>query len=219
MTTQKEIRAYIEQLKAENYNRMNGFLDDVRETGNPEAVKQLMVFGDSFERLPWLLKCVPHIERNLLYKTLGEHWTGFDNIGIYKKNLIPILRRATDAERSLMMDADDRRTFDALPSIVTVWRGCYPHNRLGLSWSLSRDIAVKFVSGMNRYTHSDKTPLLLSARIRKSGLVTKVGRDEQEVIIPHKIKFTAESLTQEKGMPTTASPNEHLPKSYPQGES
>ena len=59
--------------------------------------------------------------------------------------------------------------------------GCGPINKHGFSWSLSREVAMRFPF-MRRY--GTDTPLLLTATIRKDrAAALKLGRNEQEIIV------------------------------------
>ena len=94
------------------------------------------------------------------------------------------------------MSSDKRVAMQALPDVITIYRGCYDHNRQGLSWTLDRDIAMRFAGQLNRYSHQGKTPMILSARIRKIGTFLKLDRDEQEVVVSRRVRpFLVQEVT------------------------
>jgi hypothetical protein len=115
---------------------------------------------------------------------LGEFWTDSDNVGVYKDQLIWILREYLDEPESVipeLMNAHEKEAFARMPEEITIYRGCGPINKLGLSWSLSREIATRFP--FSRRYHTDQ-PLLLTATICKDrAAALKLGRTEQEVIV------------------------------------
>lgn len=78
------------------------------------------------------------------------------------------------------MTAAERAAYDALPSRVTIYRGCGDHNIFGTSWTLDESIARQFPF-FHRYRVAD--PLLVTAQVNKRAILAlKQDRDEQEVI-------------------------------------
>jgi hypothetical protein len=113
-------------------------------------------------------------------RVLGEEWEVSDNVGDYFQELYEIFEWAPSPALP-MMNAAERRVFDALPETVTIYRGCGPHNQTGFSWSLSRDVAADFPF-MHRYEQAE--PLLVTATIDKEHILAyKDGREEQEIVV------------------------------------
>ena len=143
-------------------------------------------YANSFSRIPILLRYYAYCNhdgpnRRNWFRHLGEEWDLCDNIGIYRNELFAILSNASVPIRAEMMDERELKRWRKLPRVVTVYRGCDSHNRLGLSWTTKRTVAEKFPF-LNRY-HA-KTPLLLTARVPKSCVVAiKLGRREEEAIV------------------------------------
>jgi hypothetical protein len=80
-----------------------------------------------------------------------------------------------------MMNEDEQVAYDALPEIITLYRGCYQNNKLGFSWSLEADVARKFPQ-FTRY-RQDGQPLLVKATAKKTSIAAiKLGRGEVEII-------------------------------------
>jgi hypothetical protein len=94
------------------------------------------------------------------------------------------------------MTIEERNAFEELPEQITIYRGCGPRNKSGMSWSLSRDIAVRFPFSMRYGTDQ---PMLLTATIRKNrAAALKLERNEQEIIVvdlPESC-WTEESITE-----------------------
>lgn len=115
---------------------------------------------------------------------LGELWCNCDNIGAYKDDLVEILKEWLDDPLVTipeLMCPDERAAFDAIPDEVRIYRGCGPRNMNGLSWSLSRRVAIEFP--FKRRYRADQ-PILLTARVRKDRIAAlKLERNEQEVIV------------------------------------
>ena len=120
------------------------------------------------------------VEQAQWYRMLGFHWSRCDDIGRFASSLRRILKSADSRYIDLMMTDDERAARDALPQTFDGWRGCYDNNRLGLSYSLDRRVAEEFPF-LDRYRQSG-SPLLVKARIRRSGAVLKLGRGEREIV-------------------------------------
>jgi hypothetical protein len=127
-------------------------------------------------------------------RVLGEEWEMCDDIGAWQLDIYQIVEGWTPARQ--MMTTAERRVFDALPDVVTVYRGCGPHNQHGLSWSLSREIAVGFPF-LHRYKQTE--PMLVTARVQKDDILAyKNGRDEQEVIVFDHTVVSVERIEQRR---------------------
>jgi len=90
----------------------------------------------------------------------------------------------------------DSYGFEALSDQITIYRGCGPRNNPGLSWSLRRDVAVRFRFSM-RYWSDTQT--LLTATISKSrAAALKLERNEHEIIVVDlpEGSWTEESITE-----------------------
>lgn len=134
--------------------------------------------ADSYTALPHVLNFVHVLTPDEWTRLVFSQWTRFDNIGVYRSELRSLL--PTTTVRSVM-EADELAAFDALPSVVSVYRGADRHKNVdGLSWSLDRAVAERFPR-MLRY-YSDQ-PVLVHGRVHKSHvLAVKLSRNESEII-------------------------------------
>lgn len=127
---------------------------------------------------------------------LGKVWTGCDNIGLYRSDLVEVLKEWHEAPTTTLpklMSRKEKAAFDALPDQVTIYRGCGPRNRDGLSWSISREVAMKFPF-TNRYETEE--PILLTATVSKCRIAAlKLDRNEQEAIV---VDLPASCWTEER---------------------
>ena len=114
------------------------------------------------------------------WRLLGYEWSICDNIALYTSWLRPKFRRSRRL-RLHMINPHESATYDSLPDVLTIYRGCYQNNRYGMSWTLDRDVAVKLPT-MSRYRQNDH-PLLLTARVPKSDCVYLGNeREERELV-------------------------------------
>ena len=157
-----------------------------------DEIAEHLVWGSSYQRLPMIMEMIPFLSRPMLFEVVGNNWTGFDNIGQYRLPLAKLLRSATRAELDLMMTTDERSALAAMPDEITVYRGCYPINRHGLSWSTDINIAAHFPT-LTRYKRPSEQPLLLRAIAYRDRAVAKHGRSEGEVIVvdAHRVEEVA----------------------------
>lgn len=80
-----------------------------------------------------------------------------------------------------MMDDEERAVFDALPDLITVFRGYEGEGEDGLSWTLSRERAEWFAA---RWQGIHGEPQVVERLVPKTRVVAYLnGRSEQEVIV------------------------------------
>jgi hypothetical protein len=115
---------------------------------------------------------------------VGDQWSRCDRgIGSYK----------LDPHRGpvrLMMTAEENAAYDALPEVVTIYRGCDAGSASlpGICWSLNKDVANRFPF-LTRFRA--KNPAILTASVQKHWiLAVKLGRSEEEIItFPAEVKM------------------------------
>jgi len=155
-----------------------------------KAARERLRFCNSYNRLDTLIVLADIFDGHLLepsewLRLLGEEWSICDNIAQWSFALddtpFSDLAEYPESWRHCMMTPDELAALNALPPLVTVWRGCYAHNKRGLSWTLDRDVAQRFPL-LHRYRHVGQ-PLLIRAEVaRDQILALKLDRNEAEVI-------------------------------------
>lgn len=165
------------------------------------AIKALNHYEDSYGRLPCTLEFHRRglIDTRGLFRVLREIWTTCDGVGEQAEEMRRLFR-CHPSYLHLMMTAAERRALAALPEEIRVYRGCYPCNRDGLSWSLNQHLAYKF-TGMNRYRVAGQTPLMLHGIVSRNHCCLKLGRNEEEIVsVEVKVirEHTTEMWTPEK---------------------
>ena len=133
---------------------------------------------DSLVRMGALLDCR---RRPDFWSILGNYWEICDNVSANIPRLQHLLIKRGCPIREAMT-ADEYTQYLALPTEVTVWRGCYRRNVDGVSWSLDRNLAAGFPF-LSRYRKWDEPPLLIEGTVPKENIAfVKLVRDEQEVV-------------------------------------
>ena len=146
-----------------------------------KQAKKSIYFCNSYNRLEAIFNLYGRMRFSSWLRVLGENWTICDNISQFSMEL----RMALDGSGTIyeLMTRTERRRFDQLPDVVTIYRGCGEHNQDGLSWSLDKAVAEKFPF-MMRY--QAKHPLLVTATVEKEDIIAlKTGASESEVITLH----------------------------------
>lgn len=145
-----------------------------------EHRKLLFRWCDSYSRLPALLDLASILGTSDWLQLLGENWSCCDNIGVYSKKILRLLKDEPKPIRE-MMTKWELVAFHKLPDVFHIYRGCYQNNKHGLSWSLSEKTAERFPS-LNRYRQKG-IPILVTAEVKKADVVAlKLDRKEREII-------------------------------------
>jgi hypothetical protein len=154
--------------------------------GGPEELKEwISVNCGSYEKLHALMYIYGEMDDIHTFRLLlGYFWTCCDNIGVYRDELANLLSDGVDGPYTQvpeLMDEKELAALDLLPEQITIYRGCGPVNKNGLSWSQDLEVAMRFPL-LARF-HSDQ-PILLTATIKKKRIAAlKLDRGEQELIV------------------------------------
>jgi len=146
-----------------------------------EAYKWLCTNHDSYARMGALLLARRHMQWQVFYKALGLIWTISDDLVRHKHVLHRVFANSTRCQLDLMMGPKEKIALNNMPETIIIYRGCYPNNRSGLSWSTDKEIAAGFTL-QNRYQQQGQPRLLLEARIRRGHAILMLERNEQEII-------------------------------------
>lgn len=106
------------------------------------------------------------------WETWEEIWShAYDSRGNFRKGF------------SKVMSAKDRRTYEALPAIITAYRGCFDeYDTTAYSWTLDREKAEWFA----RRKSWNGNPVIAKVEVHKPFVLAYFSdRNESEVIIDH----------------------------------
>lgn len=146
-----------------------------------DDARQALEFCNSYDRARTLWALSWELPVPDWLTLLGDEWSVCDNLWRYRRQFLRILNMASPAELQLMMTTEEREAHARLPERFVAYRGCYPHNRNGLSYTLDKDIAQRFPT-LNRYRQEGQDALLVTALTWRDKSVLKLDRNEQEVI-------------------------------------
>jgi hypothetical protein len=89
-----------------------------------------------------------------------------------------------DARLADLLEPDERAFFEALPPLVTVWRGCEAGRERGISWTTDQAIATQFAWGKRCI---NKVPTLVRAEIPKQHIFAVfTSRRESELAVDYR---------------------------------
>ncbi|WP_441260717.1 hypothetical protein AB7008_41650 [Bradyrhizobium sp. 521_C7_N1_3] len=159
----------------ETYQQKRDWLETARGT------RDWRTFIYTHER-PYRLEAFLAVYRELddhqYWALLADVWTDSGNIWQSR----PIWKSLWNSERAMKpaaMDEIEWQQFDALPDVITVYRGQPKRNARGMSWSLVRETAEWF-AGKWRYCGEG---WLLTATVKKRDVhAFKNDRNEQEIV-------------------------------------
>jgi hypothetical protein len=180
-------------------------MDD--RTSSDEAVRspasvradEYVQYANSYTRLDEVIDCwFRRRETGLTgpewWALLGREWSCCDNIWSASRWLRTRLRAANRQHVECMMEPEEHKALRLLPETITVYRGAHAFNRWGLSWTLSRSVAVEFPT-LNRYRNDDYQASLLIGVVPRNRAVLKLDRTEFEIISADVAITSSEPIT------------------------
>ena len=137
--------------------------------------------GESEHRAPIFIQLLDGATNHEeFWRIFQTGWSALDATWQYRTELKRLLDRRPSACN--YFDKSDKASYDRLPELVTVYRGCsFPKIR-ALSWTTDRSIAEDFARGHRRIA----VPLAVVAQatIPKEAVYTvATGRSESEVVV------------------------------------
>lgn len=168
---------------------------------------------DNTQRIPALLNLSNQMTDEAIFECLAiivpyadniiEDWIKLDKLIKYKD---PTLRK-------LMMNEDELAKFESWNSddVITIYRGCRKNNQFGFSWSLNKEIAIRFTTvyqnkkqqSQSMKSEEEIIKFVTSSRMVITGEVVKKNiyayfntREEEEIFVnPEHVKIlTTENL-------------------------
>lgn len=129
-------------------------------------------------RLDALLEIDKYAGEEAYWTLVGDVWTDSENTW---QNLDVWEEIFSNPNARMMMNAEERERFEALPEMITIYRGCWRGvNESGLSWSLSRERAEWF---SKRMAGEDEQPIVLEKTICKNDVIALIDRRGEEEIL------------------------------------
>jgi hypothetical protein len=161
-----------------------------------DAAAEAMMLTNSYTRMTALHDLFFQMEREQWLRLLGDWWSICDDIGRHRSWLRIALPRLGPVRE--LMTPEEQAAWDALPQTVTIYRGARSL-KLGVSWSLDRDVAAHFPFDLRYRLGGD--PVLITARVRKRDILAiKLDRQEFEAIV-----FRGRRIVSREPLPELAS--------------
>lgn len=153
-------------------------------------------------RLNALLEIADELEDGAYWKLVRDVYQDSENVEELAAQWLPLLA-SNRPERAALMTAEELASFDALPNILTVWRGAADEDELavGYSWSLSRKVANWFAW---RTAEKGHRPLLAEGAVRRSDALAYLEtRGEEEILV------MPDKVTTVRVLPALGGPRRH----------
>ena len=174
----------------------------MRSKASVIALERLQ-FSNAYSRLETLLVLYRHLPQRAFWRLFGGEWSRCESITRHRHVVRALfLRRLASGGFPIFeaMTVKDRRAYDALPDRMTIFRGCYFHNRMGFSWSVVAACAAQypFLRGFRRPT----PPLLLTANVRKDRIAfvtVATGMTDIVVLPQHRRISRTEPIGEQDG--------------------
>jgi hypothetical protein len=113
-----------------------------------------------------------------LYEVVLDEWTTSENIWQNQGRWVMLLKKCGKERAFNFMTKEERRKFQSLTG-STVYRGCSPRNRKGLSWTTDLDKAVWFSRRLG-----PESPEVWSLELEEGdAFIFLNGRRESEVVL------------------------------------
>ncbi|MPY73091.1 MAG: hypothetical protein GEU87_02420 [Alphaproteobacteria bacterium] len=138
---------------------------------------------DSHTRLAAMLDELTGQPPHIFWPVFCEVWSTCDNNWMFHDNLLRRLRYRHARTPSYAYLPDDKRAFfDALPDIVTVYRGCSANRVKRISWTTDLAVATGFAQGHRWIPVHD--PVIAKSTIPKASIFMMMSdRDEKEIVL------------------------------------
>jgi hypothetical protein len=116
-----------------------------------------------------------------VWDLIGHVWIDSENIYQALDRWKDIWELNVPKRARWVMDPTERKTFNALPREMTIYRGiAHRQAAEGMSWTLDRDRAIWFAK---RFASENRTPMLATGTVRQKDVLAHfLGRNEQEIV-------------------------------------
>ena len=171
---------------------MKGLID------NAKSAYEIYMMVNKPYGLTFLSLSEHHMSQEDFSQILGDAWIRSENPNLdknfAKRNLVAMFKRA---DKSVLMDSEEREQFDSFEDTVTIYRGVTSYNAKNikaLSWTTDYQTADWFA---HRF---DEDGTVYEAQISKEHILAFFnGRNESEVIVDPKYLM---DITEAQGMDT-----------------
>jgi len=114
-----------------------------------EQLGSYLIMFESHERVGVLWEAVNDEPFDIFWPVFIEWWRTCDRAWAWRRIIIDMLRRrSADRPGIEFLGGDDRRFFDTLSWPLKVYRGCGRRTVRGIAWTIDRERAAVFASGV-----------------------------------------------------------------------
>jgi hypothetical protein len=138
---------------------------------------------NSEDRAYEMLRLTQIVDTEVFWKVFHHCWSSCDDTWALNRALLQSLSfHNQEHPARYYMDRKQRKFYNSLPDVVTVFRGCSKERIRGVSWTTDVAVARGFARGHRGM--SPPNPVVARARIPKSAIFTVlVDREESELVL------------------------------------
>lgn len=172
-----------------------------------DIASRILSLASSFHRPQLLINMYGRVGGFDWEKLFANHWSSCDGCTAYASCFIEILGTANLSEIRKNVSKEDMEAYNALPDMVTIYRGTIDCNDIntGISWTLDEKVATKFAQISHNIVKKNGAALryilgmgsdyeqimdcnsvggvVIKATVPKEKIIYMNARDESEVII------------------------------------
>lgn len=147
-----------------------------------QAVHELGMFG-SYERTEAMVYVMCSTQNATDQMKVFLEWGNMcDAPWRWRSIIADLLRRAcSEVSVAEVLPPDARSIYDALPDLVSIWRGCEQGRERGLHWTTDKAVAERFAKGQRCV---NRLPTIAQAQIPKQHVFAVFAcRNEHEIVL------------------------------------
>ena len=180
--------AYLDLLKEADAAK---FRNRIEELVNKSDLTKIYILIQSAYKMTWFNLVSPYLSEQDYGEYLKESWITEENPNQDKNvSIDDSLDLFRAANKKYIMDDGERKEYNDLPNLVTIYRGVgIGRERLGLSWTDNSAVAKWYQERFNKGTERG---YVLKAMVNKKDILAYFEHDNELIVDVHKIKNVVE---------------------------
>ena len=167
------------------------FRKKIEELVNKSNLVKIYILIQSAYKMTWFNFVSPYLSEQDYGEYLKESWITEDNPNQDKNvSIDDSLDLFRTANKKYLMSDYERKEYDLLPNLVTIYRGVgVGRERFGLSWTDNSAVAKWY---KERFNKGAERGYVLRAKVNKKDILAYFEHDNELIVDVHKIKDVEE---------------------------
>ena len=180
--------AYLDLLKEADAAK---FRNKIEELVNKSDLTKIYILIQSAYKMTWFNLVSPYLSEQDYGEYLKESWITEENPNQDKNvSIDDSLDLFRAANKKYIMDDGERKEYNNLPNLVTIYRGVgVGRERFGLSWTDNSAVAKWY---KERFNKGAERGYVLRAKVNKKDILAYFEHDNELIVDVHKIKNVEE---------------------------